>query len=146
MFSTLKAYIQAQHGLLGVEVSPSSVPSFLEELKTEYREDLLYFWHLGEGLKNLFSEDVLTGTVEAIGVLNYIEDLVLDDRSPHKKHLFCLWQIQSLIQENKLLKAKLLSLSFKLKRTKYAAKKTVTAWAKISHKRLAIILFLFTLY
>ena len=120
MFSTLKAYIQAQHGLLGVEVSPSSVPSFLEELKTEYGEDLLYFWHLGEGLKNLFSEDVLQGTVEAIGVLNYIEDMILDDRSPHKKHLFCLWQIQSLIPENKLLKAKLLSLSFKLKGTNHS--------------------------
>jgi hypothetical protein len=116
MFKEIQAYIKAQQGLLAVEVSPSSVPSFLEELKNQTPEESLYFWHLGEGIK-ASNSDFIPGTVEALGVLNHIEDQVLD--APDQSRYYCLWQLSSHIKENRLVKAKLLSLSFKLKGTKH---------------------------
>jgi hypothetical protein len=117
MFDQLKAYIKAQHGLLGIEVSPSSAPSLLEEVKSELTESSVYFWHLGEGLQDLSSENLESGTQDVQGVLEYLEEELEDN--PDLAKVYCFWNLQGFLQENRLVKAKLLSLCFKLKGTQH---------------------------
>ncbi|MGK7945925.1 MAG: AAA family ATPase [Microcystaceae cyanobacterium] len=111
MLEELRTRIEAKQSLIGVEISLSSFPSFLEDCVQLSGQFEAKVWDMANGLQE-FEDYPNAGEAETpLELINYIEEQILES-SPIDQVYF-LWGLQPHIKENKLIKAKLLSLALR---------------------------------